>query len=141
MARINVVTGAASGIGLATANLLRNRGETVIGVDLAGADINVDLASPAGRLQASQAIQTLGAGHIDAVIACAGVAMAAGESVIAVNYFGVVDLLPRLLPLLQASEAPRAVVISSSASLLPSDQALVQACLTGGGGGCEIVGS
>jgi len=36
MPRINVVTDAASGIGLATKQLLESRGETVIGVDIRG---------------------------------------------------------------------------------------------------------
>jgi len=39
MARTNVVTGAASGIGTATKELREQRGGTVIGVDLAGSDV------------------------------------------------------------------------------------------------------
>jgi NADP-dependent 3-hydroxy acid dehydrogenase YdfG len=39
MARTNVVTGAASGIGRATQELLEQRGETVFGVDLVGSDV------------------------------------------------------------------------------------------------------
>ena len=42
MARTIVVTGAASGIGKATSELLSSRGDTVIGVDLQGTDINVE---------------------------------------------------------------------------------------------------
>ena len=45
MARVIVVTGAGSGIGKATADLLKQRGETVIGVDLKGADLEVDLSN------------------------------------------------------------------------------------------------
>ncbi|SLK14340.1 hypothetical protein SAMN06272721_12063, partial [Arthrobacter sp. P2b] len=39
MARTYVITGAASGIGLATKEVLEQRGDRVIGVDLAGSDI------------------------------------------------------------------------------------------------------
>ena len=49
MSRTIVVTGAASGIGKATAELLQGRGDTVIGVDLKGTDVNVDLTTAEGR--------------------------------------------------------------------------------------------
>ena len=39
MSRTYVITGSASGIGAATAQILRDRGEKVIGVDLQNADI------------------------------------------------------------------------------------------------------
>ena len=44
-----VITGAASGIGKATANLLRSRGYRVIGVDRRESDVVADLSGPAGR--------------------------------------------------------------------------------------------
>ena len=43
MARTHLITGAASGIGLATRTLLEGRGDRVIGVDLHDADIVADL--------------------------------------------------------------------------------------------------
>lgn len=42
--RTYVVTGAASGIGAATAELIRERGHKVIGVDLRDADVTADLS-------------------------------------------------------------------------------------------------
>lgn len=42
MSRTYVVTGAGSGIGKTTAELLRAQGQTVIGVDLRGSDIDGD---------------------------------------------------------------------------------------------------
>ncbi len=45
MTRTSVVTGAASGIGKATKELLESRGERVIGVDIHDADIIVDLTT------------------------------------------------------------------------------------------------
>lgn len=46
MTRTFVVTGSASGIGAATADLLRDRGFRVIGVDLRDADVMADLSTP-----------------------------------------------------------------------------------------------
>ena len=50
---------------------------------------------------------------------------------IKVNYFGAVATLEGLRPLLAAGTDPRAVVISSVASLHPSDPAIVDAALAG----------
>ena len=50
---IYVITGAASGIGAATAARLRGSGHDVIGVDLAGAEIDADL-STSGRSRATE---------------------------------------------------------------------------------------
>ncbi|MEU4430664.1 hypothetical protein AB0F65_08280 [Nocardia rhamnosiphila] len=47
--RTCVVTGSASGIGAATAALLRERGATVLGCDIDDAEIRADLSVPAGR--------------------------------------------------------------------------------------------
>jgi NAD(P)-dependent dehydrogenase (short-subunit alcohol dehydrogenase family) len=44
-----VVTGAASGIGAATARYLRHGGSRVIGCDLRGADVIADLTTGEGR--------------------------------------------------------------------------------------------
>ncbi|MBW8752524.1 MAG: reductase, partial [Propionibacteriales bacterium] len=46
--RTYVVSGAASGIGAATAALLTSGGDRVIGVDLHGADVQADLATADG---------------------------------------------------------------------------------------------
>jgi NAD(P)-dependent dehydrogenase (short-subunit alcohol dehydrogenase family) len=72
MARITVVTGAASGIGAATARMLSERGERVIGVDLAGSDIAADLATPEGREAMIAAVTDLSGGRVDAIVANAG---------------------------------------------------------------------
>ncbi|MBV9994586.1 MAG: SDR family oxidoreductase [Caulobacteraceae bacterium] len=129
--RLTVVTGANSGMGRATAELLRSRGERVIGLDLAQADVAADVATPVGRRGALEAIAALAPDGLDAVIACAGVAIPDGPKVIAVNYFGTVALVSGLWPLLQAGRDPRAVVISSSASIYEVDPALVSLCLAG----------
>ena len=130
MPRTYVVTGAASGIGKATAELLVERGHRVIGVDLAGTDVNVDLSTEQGRADLVARVAELSGGTIDAIIANAGLATPTAKTV-AVNYFGAVATLEGLRPLLAGSPAPRAVATGSMASLFPADEALLDALLAG----------
>src|SRR5665811_2072573 len=69
MSRTYVVTGSASGIGKKTAELLSSQGAKVIGADLKNSDINVDLATPAGRANLVAEARLLGGGKIDGVLA------------------------------------------------------------------------
>lgn len=130
MTRTYVVTGSASGIGAATADLLRERGFRVIGVDLHDADVTADLSTPEGRNAAIEKVISASAGQIDGVIAAAGIA-APKPLTVAVNYFGVVKLLEGLRPVLAKSEAPRAVVVSSMATLQPNSAEIIDAALAG----------
>lgn len=124
--RTYVVTGSASGIGAATATLLRDRGGRVIGCDLDNADIRTDVSTPDGRrLLVDQVAER---GPIDAVLAVAG---GNKTGLLATNYFGAVATLEGLRPLLAQSEAPRAVVVSSTSSLAPADERVLQACRDG----------
>lgn len=130
MSRTYIITGSGSGIGASTAALLRERGETVIGVDLRGAEVEADLSTSEGRAAAADRALELANGRVDAVIACAGIA-APIPLTVKVNYFGVTDFLERLAPALAKSPAPRAVVVSSMASLQPNSAELVEAMLAG----------
>lgn len=78
----HVVSGSASGIGAATAALLREQGHRVIGVDLRDADV------------------------VHGVVPCAGVAVLTGVDpamVVSVNYFGALGLVRGLQPELAAA--------------------------------------
>lgn len=130
-ARINVVTGARSGIGRATAELLRSRGEHVIGIDLAGTDIAADLGTRAGREHAVASVRAACPDGLDALIECAGLSTQDGPAVVSVNYFGAVALAEGLRELLAHGRSPRCVIVSSSASFLPFDADIVEACLAG----------
>lgn len=130
MSRTYVITGAASGIGAATAGLLRSQGHRVIGVDLAGSDVDADLATPDGRRSAADRAIELADGSVDAVIACAGIS-APRPLTVRVNYFGVTEFLEHLAPTLAKSDAPRAAAVSSIASLQPNSAELVAELLAG----------
>ena len=128
--RTVVITGSASGIGLATAEILRDRGDRVIGVDLHDAEVVADLTTAEGRTALVERVSELSGGTVDAVIANAGLALPVAATV-AVNYFGAVATLEGLRPLLLGSDAPRAALTSSMASLMPHDDLLVEAALAG----------
>ena len=130
-ARTLLVTGAARGIGAATVARLKAEGHRPIGLDLDETDIAADLTTAAGRAHAVAATAERCGGRLDGVIACAGIASADVAAMVGVNYFGTVALLEGVRPLLDASGAPRAVAVSSSAIILGHDDALVDACLSG----------
>lgn len=130
MVRTYVVTGSASGIGKATRELLLEQGHAVIGVDIADADITVDLASGQGRSELVERVRELSGGTIDAVLAIAGLASPTAATA-AVNYFGTIATLEGLRPLLEGSPAPRAVAVSSMAALFPADDELLAALTAG----------
>jgi NAD(P)-dependent dehydrogenase (short-subunit alcohol dehydrogenase family) len=127
MDRTYVVTGAASGIGAATARYLRERGGRVIACDLHNADAIADLTTIEGRAELVAGVTRLSDGKIDAIVANAGGGPA--ETMLSLNFFGAVATLEGLRPLLKASPAPRAVMVSSIASMSPADPRIVEACL------------
>jgi NAD(P)-dependent dehydrogenase (short-subunit alcohol dehydrogenase family) len=130
MVRTYVITGAASGIGQATSQLLSERGHRVIGVDLHDAEVTADLSTSDGRAELVSRVTELSDGRIDAIIANAGLATPTAKTV-AINYFGTVATLTGLRPLLAGSDAPRAVATASMASLFPPDDSLFQALTAG----------
>jgi NAD(P)-dependent dehydrogenase (short-subunit alcohol dehydrogenase family) len=125
-----VVTGSASGIGAATAALGRERGYELIGIDLKDAEVCADLSQDEGRQQAMHAVRELAPDGIDAVVTCAGVS-ATDPVTVAVNYFGTVELLGGLRPLLEGRRAPRAAAVGSITGFSNHDEELLRACLAG----------
>jgi NAD(P)-dependent dehydrogenase (short-subunit alcohol dehydrogenase family) len=114
-----VVTGSASGIGAATSARLEADGHCVIGVDLGGADVVADLSTSDGRAKALEQIFELADGPLEGVVTCAGlgpIPSRSGASIVSVNYFGTIELLHGLRPLLAAGHAPSAVAISSNST-------------------------
>lgn len=130
MTRTYAITGAASGIGLATKRLLESQGHRVIGIDLHDADVNADLSTPEGRAGMADAVREAAGGGIDAIVAVAGLALPTPLTV-KVNYFGMVATLEQLRPLLDDSPAPRAALVASFSSLQENVPELVQAMESG----------
>jgi NAD(P)-dependent dehydrogenase (short-subunit alcohol dehydrogenase family) len=125
--RTYVVTGAASGIGAATAHYLRERGGRAIACDLHDADVTGDLTTVQGRAALVEDVTRLSNGRIDGIVANAG--GGPPETMLSLNFFGAVATLEGLRPLLLNSPAPRALVVSSISSLGPTDPELVDVCL------------
>jgi NAD(P)-dependent dehydrogenase (short-subunit alcohol dehydrogenase family) len=132
--RTVVVTGSSSGLGRATKELLEADGVRVIGVDVADADVGVDLSNAAGRAEAALAIAELCDGTVDGFVGYAGVGPTVADIALltSVNYFGQIDLLLAVKPLLAAAVKPVVVVVSSIAPMVSeSDEDSVAAMLAG----------
>ncbi len=125
-----VVTGAAAGMGAAAAQILRERGHDVIGVDIDACDLVADLSEPSGRETLRRGIERLAPGGISGIIACAGVqANRDPRLVVSVNYFGAVATCNLLKPMLDLNARPRVVLVASNATLQQEDPATFKACL------------
>lgn len=130
--RVVAVTGSASGIGAATANLMRASGDRVIGVDMRDADVVADLSSAAGRRAAIEGVRLQCGGKLNALVACAGLGSDTGDEarILAVNYFGAAELLIALRTDLAQAVAPAAVAVCSWAMLQPTPRdEVIEACL------------
>jgi NAD(P)-dependent dehydrogenase (short-subunit alcohol dehydrogenase family) len=117
-------------MGKATADLLAARGGRVIRCDLREGDVVADLADRAARARLVEDVVRLAGEAIDGLVLCAGISDFVPKAV-SINYFGVIDLLDALRPLLARSKAPRAAVVSSLSSAFEANQDIVQACLAG----------
>lgn len=118
-AKTIVITGSQSGMGLSTRNLLERHGIRVIGVTNTGeAEILTDLSKKDGVDYAVSEIIRLTDGQIDGVFANAGVDNENAELVFGLNYFGIVQMLNSLQPLLKNSLDGRVVINSSNSVVI-----------------------
>jgi NAD(P)-dependent dehydrogenase (short-subunit alcohol dehydrogenase family) len=117
-AGVAVVTGAASGIGLATSRLLEQAGHRVIGVDLKGAEIEANLSTPDGRDKAVREAESLSGGSVQKLVLAAGVGGHIDDArlVPAVNFFGAIAVLDGLRAVMRGIDGAAAVAVSSNSA-------------------------
>jgi NAD(P)-dependent dehydrogenase (short-subunit alcohol dehydrogenase family) len=116
MTRTYVVSGAASGIGAATAALLRGRGHRVIGVDQRDAEVVADLATAEGRAAGVREVLAR-TEVVHGVVPCAGIAGLTGvdpELLVSVNFFGSIALVRGLRDAMAAAGGAGVVLIASN---------------------------
>lgn len=130
--RVVVVTGASSGIGLACANRLHQRGWTVVGAsrrmvaNVAWESVSLDVDQD---VSVAQGIAQVLAHHgqIDAVVACAGWGLAGpaettstadAKAQMETNFWGAVRVVKEVLPSMREHGGGRVVLMSSIGGLL-----------------------
>lgn len=131
--RLFAITGSASGIGKAVYHTLKTQGHEVIGIDIKDADINVDLATATGRADCAKKLAHSAKAGLDGFIPCAGVGghLGLSDKVIEVNYFGSIELLDAVYPLLQAKNGSAVVIGSNSMAMPNQDTVLIDLLLKG----------
>jgi NAD(P)-dependent dehydrogenase (short-subunit alcohol dehydrogenase family) len=129
-----VVTGSASGIGAATRLLLEEEGHAVVGVDVRDAEVVSDLSTADGRAAALDAVSLAAPGGLDGCVVAAGIGPHTRpvELILAVNYFGAVDLLDGLRDALVARSGTAVAVCSNSAGIIPVEDPNVLEAMAAG---------
>ena len=128
-----VVSGAASGIGAATAALLREQGGRVITVDLHDADVTADLGTTEGRAAAVAGVREL-TDVVHGLVPAAGIAGRTGvpgDLLVSVNFFGAVALVRGLQDELTRAGGAGVVLLASNSitGMLGWNAPVAQACL------------
>lgn len=115
-----VVTGSASGMGSQAAQRLRDRGHTVIGVDLRDAEVVADLSTPLGRRAAADGVLALCDGRLHGAVLSAGLGPGSGADrtrlIAEVNVLGVIELLEAWRAALATTDRAKVVVLASNST-------------------------
>ncbi len=112
---VYAVTGASSGIGAKTAEMLRDQGHQVLNIDLKNGDITANLADPEGRTYVIDQLHEMCPDGLDGLVCCAGVSNSCGNLrlILSLNYFSCVALAEGVFDLLQ-KRCGACVVVSSN---------------------------
>jgi NAD(P)-dependent dehydrogenase (short-subunit alcohol dehydrogenase family) len=116
--RVAAITGSATGIGAAVRARLEREGDRVVGVDLRGAEVEADLATPEGRRRARAGILERTGGALDRLVLCAGLGSHVEDlaRIASVNYFGAVELLDALKHALAGRPGAAALAVCSNSA-------------------------
>ncbi len=100
---IIAITGASSGIGAKTKEVLESQGHRVVNIDLKGGDIDANLATTEGRNAALAQLHESCPDGLDGLICNAGVSGACGSIplILSLNYFGAIAIANGALDLLE----------------------------------------
>lgn len=113
---IYAITGASSGIGACTAELLNMQGHEVVNIDSKNGDITVDLSTFTGRQTAINRLHELYPEGLDGMICNAGVSATCGNPalILSVNYFAAVTIADGVFELLRKKRGACVFVSSNS---------------------------
>lgn len=113
---IYAITGGSSGIGARTVEILKEKGNEVINIDMKNGDINVNLATVEGRREAIDRLHELCPDGLDGMICNAGVSGDNGNIplIISLNYFGAVAIAQGVFDLLEKKGGSCVVTSSNS---------------------------
>lgn len=127
------MTGGATGIGAELKRQLQADGHQVISVDIKEGDVIADLSTSEGRQAAIDGVRERASDGLDGFIPCAGLPPVAKplSLITKVNYFAVVATVEGLRDLLEKKKGSVLIVSSNSAPMISSDDAYVEACLSG----------
>ena len=127
------MTGGATGIGAELKRQLQADGHQVISVDIKEGDVIADLSTSEGRQAAIDGVRERAPEGLDGFIPCAGLPPVAKplSLITKVNYFAVVATVEGLRDLLERKKGSVLIVSSNSAPMITSDDAYVEACLSG----------
>ena len=130
---VYAMTGGATGIGASLVEKLRQRGDTVIVVDIVDADIIADLSTAEGRQAALDGVAQRAPDGLDGFVACAGLPPVAQppSRVDKVTYFGAVASIEGVRERVAKKRGAIVAVSSSSASLPGLHQQHIDSLLSG----------
>lgn len=115
---VYAITGASSGIGAKTKELLLEEGHKVINIDLRDCDISANLATEEGRQYAIEQLHQMCPDGLDGMICNAGVSGACGNLslIISLNYFGTISIASGVYDLLEKKHGSCVVTASNTIS-------------------------
>jgi NAD(P)-dependent dehydrogenase (short-subunit alcohol dehydrogenase family) len=120
MSKTYAITGSASGLGKASADLLRKAGHTIIGIDIKDADIIADLSTREGRQQAISQTLQIAHNRLDGAVLAAGLGPVPGieKRIAQVNFNGAVELAEAWRDAFAAAGNAHVVVFASNAATI-----------------------